>query len=74
MDWFKCCEECRAPKRHAGCHENCPDYKKAKIKHELEKRWLKKKEKAEGVSYSPRLRKMERRNFLKNKSKGAGKF
>jgi hypothetical protein len=25
-----CCEECVAPKRYPGCHDECPEYKTAK--------------------------------------------
>ena len=69
-DWFKCCEGC--PKRYPGCC--CSDYKKAKIKRELEKRWLVKKAREESVGYSPGLRKAERREFIKNKAKGVAKY
>lgn len=30
MDFFECCHQCKAPKRHPGCHDSCPDYIKAK--------------------------------------------
>ena len=30
MGLFECCKKCVPPKRHAGCHSNCPDYKKCK--------------------------------------------
>lgn len=28
-----CCKYCKAPKRHPGCHDTCPDYILAKAKH-----------------------------------------
>lgn len=24
---FECCHKCKAPKRHPGCHDHCPEYK-----------------------------------------------
>ena len=69
-DWFKCCEGC--PKRYPGCC--CGDYKKAKIKRELEKRWLERKRREDNANYSPALEKRDKREFIKNKAKGVAKY
>ena len=63
-DWFKCCYHCEKAERGLGCHANCPDYKKAKIKRELERRWLIKVNRAFGANYSPGLRELEHREFI----------
>ncbi len=26
MGFFECCHKCIAPKRHPGCHSECPEY------------------------------------------------
>lgn len=30
MPTFKCCMECKPPKRYLGCHDRCPEYIKIK--------------------------------------------
>lgn len=37
---IKCCKDCVPPKRHPGCHSQCPDYLREKAEHE---EWKKKK-------------------------------
>lgn len=64
-DWFECCHGCQKPERGVGCHGKCSDYKKAKIKRELERRWLEKIEQNRHVTFSPGLRKLEHREFIK---------
>jgi hypothetical protein len=27
MNFFECCQKCKAPKRYPGCHGKCPEYK-----------------------------------------------
>lgn len=34
MQTFKCCKNCVAPKRHAGCHSTCEEYLTAREKHD----------------------------------------
>ena len=34
---FKCCHDCVPPKRHAGCHGHCEEYKMAKDAWEAKK-------------------------------------
>ena len=31
---INCCHYCVAPKRHPGCHGNCPEYATEKAEHE----------------------------------------
>lgn len=31
---INCCHGCVAPKRHPGCHDTCPEYRKEKVEHE----------------------------------------
>ena len=31
------CKDCKAPKRHLGCHETCPDYLRDKMIYEQDK-------------------------------------
>lgn len=31
---IKCCHGCMAPKRHPGCHDHCPEYRKEKAEHD----------------------------------------
>ena len=31
---FECCIPCKKPKRYPGCHDHCPEYAKAKEKHD----------------------------------------
>lgn len=31
---ISCCHGCMAPKRHPGCHDTCPEYRKEKAEHE----------------------------------------
>lgn len=64
-DWFECCHDCTKPIKGIGCHGKCPDYKKAKIKRELEKRWMRKIGRNRSVNYSPGLRELEHREFMK---------
>ena len=66
-DWFECCHNCTEPKRFPGCGKDCAEYKKAKIKRELEKRWLLKIARERSVSYSPGLKALEHRKFMKTK-------
>lgn len=40
---FECCIPCKTPKRYPGCHDHCPDYAKARAKHEQEKAVVNKK-------------------------------
>ena len=68
-DWFECCRDCKEPKRFPGCGKDCAEYKKAKIKRELEKRWLLKIARKRGANYSPALEKREHREFMKTKIK-----
>lgn len=35
MIW--CCKDCKAPKRHPGCHGSCPEYIEEKTAHENER-------------------------------------
>ena len=35
---IKCCKDCVAPKRHAGCHDTCKDYKKEKMQNNAKKK------------------------------------
>ena len=30
MQLFECCIKCEKPKRHPGCHDHCPEYKKGR--------------------------------------------
>lgn len=41
MATFKCCHKCVAPKRHPGCHADCPDYAKDKADYEARVNYLK---------------------------------
>lgn len=34
MNTYRACLKCVAPKRHPGCHETCPEYKKDKERHQ----------------------------------------
>ena len=34
---INCCRDCVAPKRHVGCHSDCPDYLKEKRIHDERK-------------------------------------
>nr|DAI61187.1 MAG TPA: hypothetical protein [Caudoviricetes sp.] len=40
---IKCCKDCIAPKRHAGCHATCAEYLSEKKAHdelrEKERKW-----------------------------------
>ena len=46
---IKCCKDCVPPKRHPGCHSQCPDYLREKAEYE---EW-KKKERAARMSIGP---------------------
>lgn len=42
---IKCCKNCVAPKRHLGCHGNCPEYLAEKAAHdESRKKVIQKRE------------------------------
>lgn len=34
---INCCRDCVAPKRHVGCHSDCPDYLEEKRIHDERK-------------------------------------
>jgi hypothetical protein len=34
---IRCCKDCKAPKRHPGCHATCPEYIEQKEKHEQDR-------------------------------------
>ncbi|MBR5310649.1 MAG: hypothetical protein IKU42_05960 [Oscillospiraceae bacterium] len=67
MDWFECCHHCTKPEKGIGCHGRCRDYKIAKIKNELERRWLLKIARSRRANVSPALRKLEHREFIKRR-------
>ena len=46
---FECCMPCKAPKRYPGCHDHCPDYAKARAKHD-ERKTLEDRMKAQGIT------------------------
>lgn len=37
MKSFKCCKECKPPKRCPGCHDTCKEYQEIKALNENEK-------------------------------------
>ena len=37
MGYFDECKVCKAPRRHPGCHDRCPDYAKGKAQQEADK-------------------------------------
>lgn len=51
---IKCCHYCVAPKRHPGCHGNCPDYAAEKAEHEKLKAADAEKRKTTNNIYSQR--------------------
>ena len=66
-DYFECCHNCKPPERFPGCGKNCKKYKIAKIKKELEKRWLHREELKMTANVSPTLRKNEWREYRKRR-------
>ena len=51
---INCCHYCVAPKRHPGCHGNCPEYATEKAEHEKLKAADAEKRKTSNNIYSQR--------------------
>lgn len=51
-DWFECCHHCKKSIKGIGCHGKCPDYKKATIKNELQKRKERREKEKEEAFFS----------------------
>lgn len=45
---IKCCNGCVAPKRHTGCHGNCPEYIEEKATNDAKNEAIRKKK---AISY-----------------------
>lgn len=65
---IKCCKDCIPPKRHLGCHSNCPEYLKEKQLLEIER--IKKRKLKEYILYPGDLQNLTNLNKkLKNVKK-----
>lgn len=64
-DWFECCHHCKKSIKGIGCHGKCPDYKKATIKNELQKR-KERREKEKEEAFHTAAFQRRKREFLKS--------
>ena len=54
------CKDCVEPKRHAGCHSECPDYLEQKAKHEERREAIAKERQIQNALYSDRQAKVRK--------------
>lgn len=52
---IRCCNGCKEPKRHIGCHATCPEYIAEKEKHEADREDRAKEREAFYGAYSTSL-------------------
>lgn len=52
MIFFKACKDCKPPKRKAGCHADCSDYKRERAQHDAAREAERKAKEKENLLYS----------------------